>query len=227
MLSLFKRIAIFSITVFLTSIVNAQDGDTIVYSETDSLQDVRIEQLHQQIGSVKSLLGNNIQGLELKTDSLLTVNESQADQILKLSEESELLRKKLASAYEEIGENMHRLKDGKKTFKTVYFITVPVLLLVALTVFAILFVLLTRHRNSTNTKIKALRKYTHEGIEEVRADYVKEIKRRVKKITSKLKRSNKRKGSKTKSETTKKKSDSEKGTKSSSSNNTKSKKKEA
>jgi len=193
MLPLFKRIILLSISLYLAGTVTAQNIDTYAYSETDSLQDIQIEHLDKQIEVVKSLLRKNMDSQALRIDSLKSANEEQADQLVKLLKESELLTKKLASAFEEIEQSQGNLKESNRVFKTIYFITVPVLLLVAMTVFAILLVLLTRHKNSTNAKINALRKYTLDGIEEVRADYMSEIKRRVKKIAATLKGSGKKK----------------------------------
>ncbi len=200
MLTLFKRFILLSIILVLTSTVIAQGEDAIVYNETDSLQDLQVEKLElqlvhlkQQIEVVKSLLGNSIQQQKFEADSLKMENESQADQIIQLSEESILLTEKLASAFKEIEQSQVKLQESKRIFKTVYFVTVPVLLLVVLSILAILLILISRHKNSTNAKMNALRKYTYEGIEEVRSDYVNEIKRRVKKIAAKLKGSGKKK----------------------------------
>jgi hypothetical protein len=200
MLTLFKRFILLSTILVLTSTVMAQGELAIVNDETDSLQDLQIENLEQQIDYMnlqmevlKSLFRMNTQKQQLETDSLKLINETQADQIIQLYAESELQTKKLASAFKEIEQSHVRLEESKRAFKTVYFVTVPVLLLVALTILAILLVLLSRHKNSTNAKMNALRKYTYEGIEEVRSDYVNEIKRRVKKIASKLKSAGKKK----------------------------------
>lgn len=198
MLPLFKRIILLSISLILAGTVIAQNTDTSSYTYADSLQDIQIEHLDKQIEVVKSLLRKYRDSQELRFDSLNNANKEQADQIVKLSKESELLTKKLASAFEEIEQGQGKLKENKRVFKTIYFITVPVLLLLALTVFTILMVLLTRHKNSTNAKINALRRYTIDGIEEVRADYMSEIRRRVKKIAAKLKGSGKKKKGKSK-----------------------------
>lgn len=193
MLPIFKRFILLSISLILAGTVIAQNIDTIAYTETDSLQDFQIEHLDKQIDLVKSLLRKNSDLHELRIDSLEDANEAQADQLEKLSKESELLMEKVASAFKEIEQSQGKLQESKKLFRTIYFLTVPILLLVAISIFVILLVLLTRQKNSTNAKLNALRKYTLDGIEEVRADYMSEIRRRVKKITAKFKGSGKKK----------------------------------
>ncbi len=195
MLPLIKRILLFSILLCLATYLSAQAEDSVVYSEQDSVQDVKLENLEKQLRSVNFLLRKNDLEQQQVSDSLKTANIELESKVQLLNTESVFVKEKLAQTFRELEQNKNKLEESKKVFKTIYFVTVPIVFLFVLSAFIVLLVLLSRYKTSTNAKFIALRKYTYEGIQEVRADYLHEIKRRVKKIAGKLKvKSKKEKG---------------------------------
>ena len=89
----------------------------------------------------------------------------------------------------QVTSNHDQNQERRIIYRRYFLIVIPVLLVIISLVFFLLYMMIGRMRKSTNAHINALRKYTYEGIEEVRADYINEIKRRVKKISTKLKES--------------------------------------
>ncbi len=182
-----KQITSFVLILFMGFSLSAQEADTVVYSEADSLQDVMLKQLEQQLKTVNSKLWVFNQQQKELTDSLELVNNEQAARIMSLEDGSENLEKKLQLAEAEIENNDRKLLEEKKRFRQALFITVPILFIVSVVLAALLFLLVRKYKNTTDFQLNALRKYTYDGLEDVKAGYAAEIKRRVKKITAKLK----------------------------------------
>ncbi len=130
---------------------------------------------------------------QIVLDSLEVVNEEQSGQILSLREKSVILKKELIEASELIEHTDNKLNESKRKISRLFFISGPLLLLLIITVSIILYLIIVRDRKSTDNKINALRRYALQSMEEVREDYIKEIKRRAKKLTAKFKVSGKRK----------------------------------
>lgn len=108
-------------------------------------------------------------------------------QIRDLAVGSQILEEKLKDAKERIERNDKTYQEEKSKLRISLFIAVPVLLIVPFVLAASLFLLLRRYRIKTEFQINALRKYTYEELDDVKAGYMDEIKRRVKKVTVKLK----------------------------------------
>jgi len=190
MLVHFKRIVFFSLAVFFTFSLSAQD--TVVYGETDSLQDIQLKKMEQQIGALNYSIRKNNREQKNVTDSLMLINDKQAARIILLTEKSEILKRELIETSELIGDTDKKLNESKRKISLLFFISGPLLLLLIITVSTILYLMIVRNRKSSEIHINALRKYTLQGMEEVREDYIKEIKRRAKKLTVKLKGSGKK-----------------------------------
>ena len=192
MLVHFKRIVFFSLTVFLVFSLSAQNEDTVVYTEADSLQDVQLKKMEQQIGALNYSIRKNNREQKNITDSLLLINDEQAARIILLTEKSEILKKGLTQASEHIGDTDKKLNESRRKIIRLFFVSGPLLFLLLITVSIFLYLMIVRNRKSTEIHINALRKYTLLGMEEVREDYIKEIKRRAKKLTVKFKGSGKK-----------------------------------
>lgn len=187
MFILFKRTTLLVLFLFMATIASAQVVDTVIYSEADSMQDVVLKELERKIRSVHSSLWMIDKEHKELTDSMGIVNEEQAEQIDLLLKEAEILGNKLQQAETEIEMTEKKLQESRKKFSSILYVTVPILLLITLVLTAFLYVMVRKYKNSADLQINSLRKYTYEELEDVKAGYVDEIKRRVKKLATKFK----------------------------------------
>lgn len=193
MLNQVKQITFFTLILFMTYSLSAQEIDTITYSEADSLQDVMLKKLEKQLKVVNYKLLKINKEQQEASDSLELINREQAEQIRALAEGSEKLEKQLQLAEAEIEINDEEVLESRKKFKRALFISIPVLFIISVVLAVLLFLMVQKHKSFTETQINALRKYTYDELEDVKAGYVDEIKRRVKKIAAKLKPGKKKK----------------------------------
>ncbi len=192
----FKRIILFLLLIGIAFSSFAQEGGSTVYTEADSLQDVQLKEMRQQINALNYSIRKNRGEQQIITDSLVIFNEEQTAKILSLREKSEILKRELVEASELIEQTDIKLSESRQKISRLIFITGPLLLFITIAVSMVLYLIIVRNRKSADIKMNALRKYALQGMEEVREDYVKEIKRRLKKLTSKLKGTGKKQKSK-------------------------------
>jgi hypothetical protein len=94
MLPLIKRILLFSILLCLATYLSAQAEDSVVYSEQDSVQDVKLENLEKQLRSVNFLLRKNDLEQQQVSDSLKTANIELESKVQLLNTESVFVKEK-------------------------------------------------------------------------------------------------------------------------------------
>ena len=191
-----KQITFFTLILFMAFSLSAQEIDTLTYSEADSIQDVRLKQMEQQLKAVNYKLLKINRAQQEERDSIELINRQQSEEIRILAGRSEHLKKQLQLAEVQIEVNDVKLRESRTKFKRSLFVSIPVLFIIFVLMAVFLFLLIQKNKSRTEIQLNALRKYTYDELEDVKAGYVDEIKRRVKKIAAKLKPFPRKKSSK-------------------------------
>lgn len=166
-------------------------------SEADSLQDLRIRELEQQVKSLQYQVQESSWEQERQIDSLLLLWKQQTT----LLEESRVTLRQTTDELKEL-ELKHAVSMGKtqmyrQRLRQVFWLTGTSLFLLLLGAFIYLIIRQQRIRNALDLRVSIFREYTREEIEEARRANRKYLKKRMKKIAAKL-TSRKKKGKKKK-----------------------------
>lgn len=166
-------------------------------SETDSLQELRILELEQQVKRLQYQMQELSREQDRQTDSLLLMWKQQTT----LLEESRKTLRKTTDELNEL-ELKHAVSMGKtqmyrQRLRQVFWLTGTSLFLLLLGAFIYLLIRQQRIRNALDHRLSVLRKYTREEIGESHRENRKYLKKRMKKIAAKL-TSGKKKGKKKK-----------------------------
>ncbi len=185
--------------LLLASLVSAagQDPGGTEPSEADSLQDLRIRELEQQVKSLQYQMQELSREQDKQTDSLLLLWKQQTT----LLEESRVTLRKTIDELNE-RELKHAVSMGKtqmyrQRLRQVFWLTGTSLFLLLLGAFIYLLIRQQRVRNTLEHRVIALRKYTLNEIGEAHRENRKYLKKKIKKIAAKL-ASGKKKGKKKK-----------------------------
>jgi len=116
-------------------------------------------------------------------DSLNTELDGRKLQIIELDKEQKILKKRLQENRVSISGVENMLVETKNGYKRFFFIAAPSFLFLIMASVLIYFYLMMRQQEETERKISALKRYAHNEIEDTRSDLIKNVKRRIKKIS--------------------------------------------
>jgi len=183
------------VCILLKAGLLAAAQDSLLIRESlfrDSLQDLQLAEMEQELKRVETAFRKWSQATEKLTDSLRVAAIQQQEAAEKLRKENIRTGKVLGELQQSIGTTRAVIAERSQRFNRIIFIAVPSLLILILLSTLIFFWLISRLQQRTDSQIRTLKRYTYEGIEEIRTDYVQEMKRRLKKFSSRLKKNEKK-----------------------------------
>ncbi len=192
-----KSAAAFFILLIVSSSGNAQENDTLVdRSVVDSLHETTMDHIVQLEKQYNTLLQNarlKIEAQQKTLDTLSAVLEKREAGMEEMNAHTRELERKLEETAQIALTNRYVISEERRKIRQVAYIAGPALLGLILISTTICFLLLARQSAQTDRKIIALRKYTHQDLEETRDALWGKFRKRLKKLRSAERKDKKKK----------------------------------
>lgn len=168
-------------------VVHAQDSVFFEAIETaDSIHEMQISRLRSDLERLSAEFRRYTQEYEITIDSLMLILDARKAEIGDLHRANDEAREEIARVAAMVVSTRAALEENRRSARQMLLIAVPSLLIIILIASLLFFSQLSRYQKRTETSIRTLRKYTCEGIEEMRTGYAEEIRKKVKKMFTKF-----------------------------------------
>lgn len=164
----------------------------------DSLQEVYINQLNRRTYQLERRLLQRIGEQQEMIDSLVRRSGMLEREISEMKVSQHAMQAQMEETEQLAIMNKHTIFGEKERFRRMLFIAGPSLLGLILISTVLFFILIMRQSEQTDRKIMALRKYTHNEVEETRNELMSNFKKRVRKLRDRMEKSRKAKKKKKK-----------------------------
>ncbi|MCF8347027.1 MAG: hypothetical protein K9G38_07420 [Bacteroidales bacterium] len=197
-----KSAAVIFILLVVLQPVYTQENDTLIdRSVVDSLHETTMDQIGQLEKKYNTLLHNagmKIDAQQKMLDTLSAVLKRREEGMAELNAYTRELEQNLEETAQIAWTNKYVISEERRKIRQVAYIAGPALLGLILISTAICFLLLARLSAQTDRKIIALRKYTHQDLEETRDALWGKFRKRLKKLRSAERKDKKKEESKKK-----------------------------
>jgi hypothetical protein len=178
----------------------AQVNDTLIgQSMLDSLHETymhRVGQLEKQYNTLRHNASLQLDAQQKMVDTLFAEMERREAGMEELNARFLELQRKLEATTQVALTNKYVITEEKRKIRQVVYIAGPALMGLILISTLIYFLLLARHSAQTERRINALRRYTHQDLEETRDALWGKFRKRLKKLGSAERKEKKKKESK-------------------------------
>jgi hypothetical protein len=186
MLRQFKFLLVLAILVF-PQFLRSQDTASLQEIATaDSLRELQVRQLRTELERLTSQYRRLSMQSERRIDSLMAILNAQSAALGALRQADDNIQEEVRHIAVMVATTRAALEEDRQRTRRTVLIAVPSLLIIILIASAAFFLLLNRYQRKTDASIRTLRKYTYEGLEEIRTDFTDEIRKRVKKILTRF-----------------------------------------
>jgi hypothetical protein len=160
----------------------------------DSLQEVYTRQLNSRLYQMENLFLQQLREQRKMIDSLISRSGMLEQEISAAEVRQQEMQLQLEETKQLALMNKYILFEEKERFRRILYIAGPSLLGLILISTVIFFILYMRQAEQTDRKILALRKYTHNEVDETRNELLTRFKRRIGKLRERMEHRMEKKG---------------------------------